>query len=142
MGGLKPQLKPFVKALRPTTLSEVVVYARLQEETVEAIKPQGKVVNPINSMAPILPAYRPSHYQSSLPAYRPRHYQSSLSNSNNGARTIPSSSSIVGSSASVNKPYTQSFKPTRVLTAVDRAEKSVKGLCYFCDQPYERGHKC
>jgi len=130
VGGLKPQLKPFVKALRPTTLSEAVVYARLQEETIEAMKPHGKAVSPMSSKAPILPTYRPGPYQSSLP------------NSGSGVRTATSSSSLVGSSASVNKPYTQSFKPTRVLSAAERAEKSAKGLCYFCDQPYTRGHQC
>lgn len=29
VGGLKPHLKPFVKALKPTSLSEAVAYARL-----------------------------------------------------------------------------------------------------------------
>lgn len=23
-----------------------------------------------------------------------------------------------------------------------RAEKIAKGLCYFCDKPFEKGHKC
>jgi len=42
----------------------------------------------------------------------------------------------------VAKPASQSFRPTRVITAVERADKTTKGLCYFCDQPCERGHKC
>ena len=25
---------------------------------------------------------------------------------------------------------------------VERANKIAKGLCYYCDQPYEGGHKC
>jgi len=33
------------------------------------------------------------------------------------------------------------LKP-KTLTATERAEKLAKGLCFFCDQPYERGHKC
>ena len=28
------------------------------------------------------------------------------------------------------------------MTSAERAEKLAKGLCFFCDQPYERGHKC
>ena len=27
------------------------------------------------------------------------------------------------------------------MTASERAEKLAKGLCFFCDQPYARGHK-
>lgn len=30
----------------------------------------------------------------------------------------------------------------KTLTAAERAEKLAKGLCFFCDTPYERGHKC
>ena len=33
------------------------------------------------------------------------------------------------------------MKP-KTLTAGERAEKVTKGLCFFCDQPYKRGHKC
>ncbi|KAJ8439033.1 hypothetical protein Cgig2_028479 [Carnegiea gigantea] len=36
VGGLKPQLKPFVKALNPVTLTEAMNLARLQEEALEA----------------------------------------------------------------------------------------------------------
>jgi len=33
-------------------------------------------------------------------------------------------------------------KPPRFIPTVDKAKKMAKGLCYFCDQPLERGHKC
>jgi len=33
------------------------------------------------------------------------------------------------------------LKP-RTLTAAERADKLAKGLCFFCDQPYARGHQC
>ena len=38
VGGLKAQLKPFVKALNPITLDDVVHFARLQEDATEAFK--------------------------------------------------------------------------------------------------------
>ena len=42
-----------------------------------------------------------------------------------------------------NIPYNQNTQVTpRTLTSAERAEKLAKGLCFFCDQPYERGHKC
>ena len=30
----------------------------------------------------------------------------------------------------------------RTITAAERAEKLAKGLCFFCDQTYEKGHQC
>ena len=41
-----------------------------------------------------------------------------------------------------SRKYVQGYKPMKFLTATERAEKSAKELCYFCDQPYEKGHKC
>ena len=38
ISGLKPQLKPFVKALNPETLQSAISFARLQEEALEAWK--------------------------------------------------------------------------------------------------------
>ena len=32
------------------------------------------------------------------------------------------------------KPYNESFKPIRIVTVAERAEKKAKGLCHFCDQ--------
>ena len=32
-------------------------------------------------------------------------------------------------------------KPLRFILVAERAEKIAKGLCYCCDQPFERGHK-
>lgn len=36
IGGLKPAVKPFVKAFKPTTIAEAIDLARLQEENLEA----------------------------------------------------------------------------------------------------------
>ena len=33
-------------------------------------------------------------------------------------------------------------KPPRFIPAAERAEKIAKGLCYYCDQPFDKGHKC
>jgi len=46
------------------------------------------------------------------------------------------------STISIAKPFSQSFTPTKIISIAERADKIVKGLCYFYDQPYERGHKC
>ncbi|VFQ92985.1 unnamed protein product [Cuscuta campestris] len=42
IAGLKPQIKPFVKAFAPTSVTKAISYARLQEQTVEAWRTQDK----------------------------------------------------------------------------------------------------
>jgi len=32
--------------------------------------------------------------------------------------------------------------PPRFIPASKKADKITKGLCYYCDKPYRRGHKC
>ena len=41
-----------------------------------------------------------------------------------------------------NLPSNQTQLNPKTLTPAERAEKLAKGLCFCCDQPYERGHKC
>ncbi|XP_056690117.1 uncharacterized protein [Spinacia oleracea] len=40
IGGLKPAVKPFVKAFKPATIAEAIDLARLQEENLEAVSPK------------------------------------------------------------------------------------------------------
>uniref|UniRef100_A0A803MXW2 Uncharacterized protein n=1 Tax=Chenopodium quinoa TaxID=63459 RepID=A0A803MXW2_CHEQI len=46
------------------------------------------------------------------------------------------------------RPFFRAFKPQTIVAAVEyvpadvRAEKIAKGLCYYCDAPYDRNHKC
>ncbi|CAO2838144.1 unnamed protein product [Amaranthus hypochondriacus] len=50
------------------------------------------------------------------------------------------------------KPFVKAFKPDSLTQAIEyarlqeetkiKAEKIAKGLCYLCDKPYTRGHKC
>ena len=39
IGGLKPHLKPFVKALNPLTLDDAIRFARLHEDAGDALRP-------------------------------------------------------------------------------------------------------
>lgn len=39
------------------------------------------------------------------------------------------------------KLYQKRIKTFRHIPAEVRAEKIAKGLCYYCDQPYDRSHK-
>jgi len=117
ISGLKPQLKPFVKVLNPDSLQAAITVARLHEEALDAWKGPYKPPSSFHK-SPLL---------STLPTSPPR--QSPIA-------------TAASSSSSVAKPSHQNFRTTRFISAAERAEKSAKGLCYFCDQPYERGHKC
>ncbi|KAL2905959.1 Transposon Ty3-I Gag-Pol polyprotein [Bienertia sinuspersici] len=112
VGGLKPTVRPFVKAFKPTTFTQAIEFSRLQEENLEATNTISKTSFP----------FKPYSKSQSLPPLLP----------------TPSTSF---------KPFTNSKPPSfstpqTTLTAVERREKQLKGLCYFCDKPYEKGHKC
>ncbi|KAJ8448024.1 hypothetical protein Cgig2_028900 [Carnegiea gigantea] len=115
------ELKPFVKAMNPETLQNAISLARLQEEAMDVEKEAGK--------GPYKPALtnRPPLLSPPRPAFLPH-------------SNMPSAAA--SASGTVARPFSQTFKNTRVISAAERAEKNAKGLCYFCDQPYERGHKC
>ncbi|KAJ8446373.1 hypothetical protein Cgig2_019266 [Carnegiea gigantea] len=115
VAGLKPHLKPFVKALNPLSLDDAVQFARLQEEATEALKVNKNLVG---AKSPLLPTP-----------------QSVTSGSNPNSRSFGAWSgqgiTYSGSSASsVAKPASQSFRPTRVVTAAERADKIAKGLLF------------
>ncbi|KAL8087895.1 hypothetical protein AgCh_037873 [Apium graveolens] len=120
IGGLKPSVKPFVRAFKPETISQAIEYARLQEESLAVIsqkstrysfnnapKPIQSIPMLANSKPPLLPTPATKPDQLALTKFNPRQARNNR------------------------------FVPADV-----RAEKIAKGLCYFCDQPYERGHKC
>ncbi|VFQ73829.1 unnamed protein product, partial [Cuscuta campestris] len=132
IAGLKPQIKPFVKAFAPTSVTKAISYARLQEQTVEAWRTQDKSnkhsqlqSNMGRNNTPLL-AKPESSAKSSTPtgyqgAFRPQ-----------GSYNTPSSA---------NKPAFTQRNPKFIPASV-RAEKIAKGLCYYCDKPFEKGHKC
>lgn len=115
MGGLKPNLKHFVRAFKPATLVDVVEYARLQNATIQATSSTTKYQpKPISNYKPL-----------SLPSTT--------------KPLLPTPSLSTQTQTSHN---TRPYRPTRYLTPAERADKQAKGLCYFCDAPYDKGHKC
>ena len=119
IGGLKPSVKPFVRAFKPNSISQAIEYARLQEESLAVMlqrsskftfnspKPVQSVPLLANSKPPLLPTPQTKPDQLSVTKFNPRQNRN-----------------------------------TKFVPADIRAEKIAKGLCYFCDQAYERGHKC
>lgn len=58
IGGLKPSIKPFAKAFKPTTIAQVVEYARLQEESIMVnstrySRPVSTTINPYSQPKPL-----------------------------------------------------------------------------------------
>jgi len=120
----KPAIKPLVGAFKPHTLDLAIEQARFKEEHVQALKiPPDRNFRPnLNNpnSEPLLPT---PTYGFQIPQnFQPRAPQNNLT---------------------LSKFPNQNFsKRTRFIPAAERAGKMAKGLCFLCDQPYERGHKC
>ncbi|KAJ8433080.1 hypothetical protein Cgig2_014128 [Carnegiea gigantea] len=113
---LTAAVKPPVRAFNLQTVSAAMDYAKYQKEAIQALK-----ITPDRT-----PKSLPIHSKPTLPT--PASF----------AKTI------LNTSDSYKSPInSQNFqKPPKFIPASERAEKMAKGLCYYCDQPFERRHKC
>ncbi|KAJ8440801.1 hypothetical protein Cgig2_000689 [Carnegiea gigantea] len=100
----------FTRAFKPTTLTEAVNYARLQEATVQAMKALDR--------------------------------NKSLSYQKLPQRGLLPTPTATGFKPLASPPTVMPANKPKTLTAAERAEKLAKGLCFFCDQVYEKGHQC
>ena len=128
ISGLKPAVKPLVRAFNPQTLSSAIEHARYQEEHLLALK------------LPAEKPYKPSYPYTNTP-------QKGLLPTPNTTPLLPQKPfpSLPKTQNPYNhqrNPFPSSQNPPKFVPAAERAEKIAKGLCFLCDQPYERGHKC
>ncbi|PHT55201.1 ARF guanine-nucleotide exchange factor GNL1 [Capsicum baccatum] len=123
--GLKSELNKSVRFQSPRTLMEDYKLTRLQDGVFQAQASSWGLKNGGRIQGPILPTLA---YSKPLVFQRP-----------------------VGVSTTFNKvreDYTnKNFKTNgniigRRLTSAEMNEKRAKGLCFFCDEKYELGHKC
>ncbi|XP_074304368.1 uncharacterized protein LOC141639077 [Silene latifolia] len=121
IGGLKPSLKPFVKAFKPRTLAYVVEYSRLQEETLSVTKNVPKNFT-----------HSTTQVSKTVPS------QTIFANKSSSKWLLPTPTS----SSSQILPSSQPQRPTRFISAAERAEKQKRGECYFCTEPFDRNHNC
>ncbi|VFQ76049.1 unnamed protein product [Cuscuta campestris] len=131
IAGLRPQVKPFVKAFAPSSLAKAISFARLQEDTLEACKTheKGGKTGPYTAVST----------RSNIPLLaRPDFVPKTGISMTDSAKT-PNSNPVANS---YGKSQNHAQKNPRFIPATVRAEKIAKGLCYYCDKPYERGHKC
>ena len=130
-------MKPIVRAFNPTTLNQAIEIARHQEEAIQALKtPPDKSPKPYSSWSrPTLPPPTPQNSTYTKPSYNLKPILPTPA----PQTKLPSTSNLAP------KPKVPAIgwqKPTRYIPAVERAEKIAKGLYYYCDQLFERGHKC
>ncbi|KAK9684868.1 hypothetical protein RND81_10G238500 [Saponaria officinalis] len=120
IGGLKPAVKPFVRAFKPQTFASAVEYARLQEESL--------------TVSRHVPKYSP---QNSPFVNNKSSSQSSFSNSHSkGLLATPKATTTQTSTSS------SSIAPTRFISVAEWAKKIRKRECYFCNEPFTRNHQC
>ncbi|XP_074297855.1 uncharacterized protein LOC141628647 [Silene latifolia] len=121
IGGLKPTIKPFVRALKPDTVAAAVELARCQEESLAAARTVSR---------PLLD--RPPNRITSENAQR--FTNPGYQNNNNTKFTQPFQKS---------NTYPRPTKPNyKRLTPAEIEEKRKKNLCFQCDEPYTFGHTC
>ena len=119
IGGLSDTVKPIVRSFKPVSVSDAIEYARQQEEAIQVLKVSlDRVPKPYTQ--PSKPALTyPQMSKPLLPT--PSQFKQPFQNT---------------------KIVITNQKPTRYIPAAARAEKIANGLCYFCDQTFEKGHKC
>lgn len=128
VGGLKSSVKPFVKAFKPATIADAIQYARLQEESLAFTD-----IKVVKTSVPVFGKLNPVSTQPLLANTKPPLLPTPVSNASNKNNQLDLTKFT---------PKAQGPRQTRYIPADVRAEKIAKGLCYFCDQPYERGHRC
>lgn len=122
IGGLKYEVKPFVKAFSTTSIFDTFRYAGLQEEQLKACAakstPKSNVTRPVTN-------YKPKQ---AFPNKGTASFQSNA----NKPPLLP---------LPPNTPRTNYRSYPHILADV-RAEKIAKGLFYYCDKKYDKNHKC
>ena len=115
IGGLKPGVKPLVRAFKPQSIVFAIEYARLQEESIKA-----------NSKTWKPNTYLQKSYQNTTLNYK----QPPL-------LPTPAAKPLAMTNTTTKPPKIPKYVPADV-----RAEKIAKVLCYYCDASYDRNHKC
>ena len=105
-----------VRAFKPHSIAAAIEYARYQEEAIKA-----------NSQKSLKPN-----------TYAPKSYLNTTLNPRQPPLLpTPSTKPLTLTNTTTKTPKIPKYVPPDV-----RAEKIAKGLCYYCDAPYDRNQKC
>lgn len=137
LSGLKDEIKAGVQMFQPTTITQAIGLARLQEESIEAIARRSRISpspKPAISGWPLFPA--PSSSTLPKPSFL----------GGTKPETKPQITPTANINAQPNNPtHSASHNPTfpiKRLTPREMELRKEKGLCYNCDEKYVRGHRC
>lgn len=119
IGGLQNDIRGMLRLLEPTTLEQALKLARFYEQTLNS---QPKKSN-----------YASGSYKNTTTSLGSKVFNganTSTGNNSNSSLLIPSKTTEVVNS-----------KP-RPLTFSQREERRQKGLCFYCDEKFAKGHEC
>ena len=119
LSGLKPVIQHQVKMFMPKTLNQAYTLAQLQETSLKTLQQELH----FSSKKPPLLSY---------PSIQPKFPQ------NPTVKPITNTSDI-------SKPFQRTprtFNNSRMRSSSEFDEKRAKGLCFWCDEKYEAGHRC
>ena len=114
VSGLTPEIRREVQALQPLTLVQAAVLARLQEEKLLDNRPPPRP-------RPVPPVPIPALVPPSPPPHSPR------------PTPLP---------PLLPTPTRTAPPPIRRLSPDEIASRRERGLCFYCDEKFHRGHKC
>ncbi|GJZ45547.1 retrotransposon-related protein [Tanacetum coccineum] len=120
IGGLKSEISMPVRMFKPSTLKDAFCLEKMQEATLALTKTK--------TISQYVGARTNSH------VYANR-YVAPTANVNKPVLALPSSSA-----ETVGKVVKSGFR--KQLSQKELEEKRAKGLCFYCDQKYDPGHKC
>ncbi|KAH0696512.1 hypothetical protein KY289_013994 [Solanum tuberosum] len=125
LGGLKRELNKSIRIHFPKTLLPAYKVARLQEEVFEAQVQSWGIKSFRKVQGPILPT----------PAYiKPQYSQRNSYSNSTFTKTLESAPNRI------NRLPNNGV--TKMLSAAEMDERRSKGLCFFCDEKYVKGHNC
>ena len=126
VSGLKEEVAKMVQLLSPTTLTQAIYMAKMQEGLLEASQKKSKT--------PLKPYNYPTSY-STPPSKSYSTPKSTLSTPNTSSHTKNANSSTSPS-------FTTNSTPIKKLSYAEMRSRKEKGLCYNCDETFKPGHKC
>jgi hypothetical protein len=129
VSGLKEEVRLMVTMLKPETLPKAFGLARLQEQEINR-----RNRNPKNQNWPSNTSY--SRLPTPIYPSKPIHNQPSSN---------PSPNTFLNRNTAHPYPNNQTKKPTLPIKRISPSqmqERKTKGMCYYCDEKYQFGHKC
>lgn len=123
------EIRAAVQMFHPTTITQAIGLARLQEETIEAIARKSRIPSkPSGNWSPMLslPVSKMSNSVGARADVRP--------NTGTTAKSVPNQTNSV--------PVLNPQFPIKKLSVAEKDARREKGLCFNCDERYVRGHRC